>query len=86
MKKLINTFAQLDLSSVQMPIIVIYNSPKDYPGIYVARVWDMDKPTDTFMLKKDLNKMREDIKLNLPNKIRLPRAKNDDNCIVETWI
>lgn len=46
----------------------------------------MDKPTDTFMLKKDLNKMREDIKLNLPNKIRLPRAKNDDNCIVETWI
>lgn len=86
MQKLINTFAQLDLSGVQMPIIVIYNSPKDYPGTYVARVWDMDKPTNIMMLKKKLSTIREDIKAYLPNVVRLPKAQNDDPCIVETWI
>lgn len=86
MKKVINTFGQVDMSKIGNPVIVIYNSPDDYKGYFVARVWDLDKPTDTFMLKKDLHKIREDIKANLPNMVRLPKAQNDDPCIVETWI
>ena len=86
MKKLINTFSQMDFGGMQNPIIVIYNSPTDYPGYFVARVWDMDKPTDTLMLKKKLSTIREDIKTHLPTMVRLPRAKKDDPCIVETWL
>ena len=29
-----------------MPIITIFNSPTDYPGKYVARVFDVGKPTN----------------------------------------
>lgn len=86
MTKIINTFAQVDLSHIKNPVVVIYNSPVDYKGYFVARIWDMDKPTNTLMLKKDLNKIREDIKAHCPNMVRLQRAKKDDPCIVETWI
>ena len=86
MKKMINTFAQVDLSGMKKPIIVIYNNPKDYKGYFVARIWELDKPTDTLMLKKSLSKIREDIKAHLPNMVRLPKAQNDDKAIVETWI
>ena len=86
MKKMINTFAQVDLSQLKAPIIVIYDNPSDYKGYFVARVWDLDKPTDTLMLKKVLRKIREDIKANLPNMVTLARAKSDDPVIVETWI
>lgn len=86
MKKMINTFKQVDMSDMCSPIIVIYENVSDYKGYFIARIWDLDKPTDTFMLKKDLHKIREDIKANLPNMVRLPKAQNDDPCIVETWI
>lgn len=86
MKKMINTFVQVDFSALKAPIIVIYENPSDYKGYYVARIWDLDKPTDTIMLKKKLSQIREDIKKNLPNMVRLPKAKSDDPVIVETWI
>lgn len=59
---------------------------EEHKGYFVARIWELDKPTDTIMLKKSLSAIREDIKATLPNMVRLPKAKNDDPCIVETWI
>lgn len=86
MKKVINTFGQVDMSKIGNPVIVIYNTPDDYKGYFVARIWDLDQPTDTLMIKKTLREIREDIKANLPNMVRLQKAKNDVPCIVETWI
>ena len=31
--------------TVKAPIICVYKSPADYPGQFVARLWDLDKPT-----------------------------------------
>lgn len=84
MKK-INTFAEVEIREISNPVIVIYSNPSDYPGRFVARVWDLDKPTEILMVKKDIHEIREDIKSNIPTMVRLPRAKNDDLCIVETW-
>lgn len=86
MTKMINTFKQVDFSGLKNPVIVIYNRPSDYKGYFIARIWELDKPTDTIMLKKSLSAIREDIKINLPNMLRLPKAQNDDPCIVEMWI
>ena len=84
MKK-INTFAEVEIREISNPVIVIYSNLSDYPGHFVARVWDLDKPTEILMVKKDIHEIREDIKSNIPTAVRLPRAKNDDLCIVETW-
>lgn len=86
MQQIVNTFAQVDFSRLQFPIIVIYNSPSDFRGYYVARIWDMKKPTNTIMIKKKLSQIREDIKNTLPNMVRFERKKFDDKVIVETWI
>lgn len=83
--KRINTFADIQIKEIGNPMIVIYSNPSDYPGYFVARVWNLDKPTELLMAKKDIHEIREDIKTNMPTMVRLPRAKNDDPCIVETW-
>ena len=31
--------------TVKAPIVCVYNGPTDYPGQFVARLWDLDKPT-----------------------------------------
>ena len=28
-----------------IPVITVYRSPKEYPGKYVARLFDLDRPT-----------------------------------------
>ena len=30
---------------LQFPLLTVYNSPKDYPGKFVARVFDLNKAT-----------------------------------------
>lgn len=85
MKK-INTFADIQIREVPFPVIVIYSNPSDYPGYFVARVWNLDRPTEILIIKKDVHEIREDIKRNIPTMVRLTRAQSDDPCIVETWV
>lgn len=66
-----------------VPLICIYSSPTDYPGKYVARLWDMMRPTNLVTVSDSLEGIRQTI----PDGMMLcPRYPNDDNCIVETWI
>lgn len=86
MKKLVTTFGQVDFSDIKVPVIAIYNNPSDYRGYFVARIWDLNVPTDTLMLKKDVESIRQDIRKHLPDLVRLPRKKCDDKCLIETWL
>lgn len=66
-----------------LPIWVIYNSPVDLPGRYVARKWLLDQPTAELVQGKTLEEVRE----KLPNGlVMLPRDVQDDSKIVESWI
>lgn len=41
----VHHFSYEHISKVtRMPLITVYNSPTDYPGKFVARLWDIDKP------------------------------------------
>ena len=65
------------------PIWVIYRRPRDFPAHYVARCWDTDKPTETYLIGKEL----DDVRSMLPDGLtRLDRHPTDDPCIVETWL
>lgn len=85
MKK-ITSLTEVDFSEMKVPMIVIYNNTKDYPGTYVARVWEASEnaPTNCVLIGDNLNLLREDIHA-AGFFTRYPRAAADDPVIVESW-
>lgn len=59
--KIAEKIVQIDVSDLEFPMIAIYANPKDYPGKYVARIFDLDKPTNTILLKDTLEELQNHI-------------------------
>jgi hypothetical protein len=73
------------LQNGDLPQFVIYNSPKDFPGKYVVRMWLVGHrmgPTDLIEQFDTLEQAREFVPLGL---FCMPRADVDEPVIVETW-
>lgn len=87
MNKMVESMAQVDFSEMKIPMAVIYDSPKDFPKMYLCRIWEGAgcHPTNTAMQKNSLEAMREDIQA-AGFLIRFPRAEGDDPAILETWM
>ena len=69
---------------VRVPLIVVYNGPKDYPDKYVARLWDINsKPTQYIIIKDTMDEIRASIPVGMT---KFEPFKNDDPVIVETWM
>lgn len=83
--KIVDSIKNVDLSDLKFPTIAIYEHPRDYPEYYVAIVFDMDKPTDTIILKDTLAAVQEDIK-NHTTMIFFSRGAEDDKCVVGVWM
>ncbi len=85
--KIVDSLAQVDFQDIIVPMITVYNSPLDYLGAVVARVWEGAKvaPTDTLIKRESLQEIRKDIKA-AGFTIRLARQQADNPVIVETWI
>lgn len=83
----VRSFKNVDLSEFRIAMIVIYNSPQDYPGKYIARVWDaaVGKPTNCIQERDNLEDLREDINA-AGFKYKFPRAAGDDPVIIESWM
>lgn len=67
-----------------LPLIVIYNHPADYPDKYVARLWDVGRPTNMAALADDYDGILEAIPTG--QMVSLGRGEKDDPTIVEVWI
>ena len=82
--KVVQTFdMRRILKRTRLPLICVYKNPADYPGKYVARLWDVDKPTTLVVLANSLEQIRA---VRPPEMIIMQRQINDDPVIVETWI
>ena len=81
--KIVDSIKEVDLSDFKLPTIAIYEHPKD--EYYVARVFDVDKQTDTIILKDTLAAVQKDIKENT-KMMFFSRGAEDDPCIVGAWI
>lgn len=67
----------------RISLICVYFNPRDYPGKYVARLWDCDRPTQIMATADTL----EGIRAKIPDTmVKLDRDHRDDPVIVETWI
>jgi hypothetical protein len=67
----------------------VYENPKDYPGKFVARRFDVDadgpKPSASVIIMDDLDDLR-DILAHQMHLVCLTRNEEDDPVIVETWL
>ena len=82
---LVQTSHQIGFSRLQMPIIAVYKDQKDYPGYYVARVFDVNRTTNIIMAKKDFLELQRDIGKHT-GMIWLHRTPQDDPALMGTWI
>lgn len=65
----------------------VYESPRDYPGLFVARRWIVDGSEPVATNEVFIATTLAGIHRALPGGLfRLERAPMDDPCIVETWV
>lgn len=71
-----------------MPLITIYKNPADYPGKFIARLFDIKKgkhrPTEIVVVADNLFEIRK--KIPREQMFIIDRDPQDDPCIVEMWI
>lgn len=67
----------------EIPIWVIYDSPRDLPGHYVARLWHGEEATGV-VLVATLDQLRRFMRFK--GLYCIGREANDDPCIVEAWL
>lgn len=66
--EILESLSQVNIADMRMPAIVVSQYPREYPDSYVARIFEMDKPTNMILLREDLESMQEEIKRNYPGK------------------
>lgn len=84
-EKRIESIKDVDFSGLHMPAIAVYDSPADFKGKFVARIFDLNKPTDIIMVKGTLEEIHEDIHKNT-NMVYMIREPNDPISLVGVWI
>lgn len=82
----VNSFQEVDIRGLQVPIVCIYNSPEDYPDKVVARLFDLENPLNIVLVRYSIEEIREDIMKSFPHMVRFDRNKNDLKSITESWI
>lgn len=79
-------FKSVNVKGLTMPAVAIYNSPADFQGKIVARLMDMDVPTNIISFARTEQEMREKIKRAFPHMINMGRGAEDHISLVEVWM
>jgi len=82
--KTVRNFDAVDLTDLTFPNIVVYYNTLDYPNVYVARLFDMDKPTNVVIVKDRFEEIKKSIPRFISNKIE--RSHNDPKEIVCLYV
>ena len=83
--KEILSMQEVDFSKLKMPAVAVYKRPEDFPRKCVARVYDMDKPTEHILIKNTLAEIDKDIR-RYTNFTCIPRGKEDAPSLVCVWM
>jgi len=76
---------EVDFSGLLMPFITLFDKPVDFPDKLVARVFELDKPTNIVCIYESKEQAREDVGKAGFGYI-IPRTPEDDAHIVESYI
>jgi len=83
MDKQITDWLVVDYSEMKLPIITMYRHPSDWPDKFIARLWDLNKPTNLFMIADTYQELIDKLPFHMH---RVPRRKDDDPVIIESWL
>lgn len=83
--KRVESIKEIDFSGLKVPMIAVYKHPEDYPDKCVARVFDLDKPTNVVMVKMSVEEITMDINHN-SGMIFLQRGAEDVPSLVGVWV
>jgi hypothetical protein len=83
---ILKSFKDVDISEIGIAIIVVYDKPSDYTNNVVARIYDLNLPTDTLILKDDISEVRKDILSTFGNVMCFKREEEDDKDIIESYL
>lgn len=72
------------LKQTTIPIITVYDHPADYPDKFVARVWDVNRPTNLAVIADTYEELLQAIPTG--QMTRMEPSQKDDPVIRETWI
>ena len=89
MDKIVRSIKEVDMSDIYIPVIAVYENPEDYPGMCVARIFDMNRPTDTVIVRKTVKEINRDINRDIKRHkgmIKVARTKNDVPSLVCMWV
>lgn len=81
----IKSFGEVDMSRMRLPAIALYKHPDDMPDVYVARVFDIDKPTNVVCCKAEEKQLHADIKENT-GMIFIKRGEGDVKSLIGLYI
>lgn len=80
---LIKDFTPEMLKNCKLPIIVTYYNTKDFPNLYVARLFDLNNPTPYVVVESTLEALVELI----PKPLQfMPRDPKDDSTILGSYL
>ncbi len=83
--KIAGSVREIDFSGLHAPCIAVYRNPEDFPGKSVARVYDMDRPTDVVIVRENPIEIAADIRKYTSMKF-IPRTKEDVSALIGVWI
>ena len=75
MQKRVESVKEIDFSGLKVPFVAVYQHPEDFPEKCVARIYELDKPTDTLMVKDTLEEIEMDIRKKYRNDIHSQRGR-----------
>ena len=84
MNKIVNNVKEMDFGGMRLPIIAVYDSPEDFPGRAVARLYDVDRPTETIMVRTTAREIHKEIRENT-GMVFFQRGAEDVRSLVGVW-
>ena len=82
--EIVNSLEELDIDEMYYPSFAVFLNATDYPGVCVARLFDLDKPTRFVIVRENVREMNK-----LFRNTRLmfwPRDPRDPKELVGTWM
>lgn len=84
-EKRVESIREVDFSGLKVPFVAVYGHPGDFPDKYVARIYELDRATDTIMVKETLEEIEMDIKEHTAMTF-IPRGTADVPSLVGVWM
>ena len=81
----VSSMNRVNFSSLRLPAIAVHENPSDYPGKFMARIFDADIPTNIVMVKDTLEELQHDIRQNT-NMVFFTRGTEDVESMIGAWV